>query len=49
MTIALARVRSEGDVRLEQERIPWNVALAALRAAAGPLVHAAGPQRPRGR
>lgn len=28
---ALARVRDEGDVRLEQERIPWDVALAALR------------------
>lgn len=28
---ALARVRDEGDVRLEQERIPWDVALTALR------------------
>ena len=27
---ALARIRSEGNVRLEQERIPWAVALAAL-------------------
>ncbi|HJG80651.1 MAG TPA: DUF2220 domain-containing protein, partial [Brevibacterium senegalense] len=27
---ALARVRAEGDVRLEQERIPWEVALARL-------------------
>ena len=32
---ALARIRGEGDVRLEQERIPWATALAALRAAAG--------------
>lgn len=30
---ALARVRAEGDVRLEQERIPWEAALAALRQA----------------
>ncbi|MGK0720743.1 Wadjet anti-phage system protein JetD domain-containing protein [Leucobacter sp. W1478] len=29
----LERLRNEGDVRLEQERIPWEVALAALRAA----------------
>lgn len=29
--LALARIRSEGNVRLEQERIPWAVALAALR------------------
>lgn len=27
---ALTRVRAEGDVRLEQERIPWEVALARL-------------------
>ena len=27
---ALARVRAEGDARLEQERIPWEVALARL-------------------
>lgn len=40
---ALARVRSEGDVRLEQERIPWDVALAALRAATGPLRPRTGP------
>lgn len=32
---ALARVRAEGDVRLEQERIPWSTALAALQAQAG--------------
>ncbi|WP_168914840.1 Wadjet anti-phage system protein JetD domain-containing protein [Microcella flavibacter] len=30
---ALARIRSEGDVRLEQERIPWEFALAQLRCA----------------
>lgn len=29
----LERLRSEGDARLEQERIPWAAALAALRAA----------------
>jgi hypothetical protein len=28
--LALARIRAEGNVRLEQERIPWAVALAAL-------------------
>lgn len=28
---ALARIRAEGDVRLEQERIPWEVALSHLR------------------
>ncbi len=27
---ALARIRAEGDVRLEQERIPWATALASL-------------------
>ena len=27
---ALARVRAEGNVRLEQERIPWKYALAAI-------------------
>lgn len=27
---ALARIRAEGNVRLEQERIPWTTALAAL-------------------
>lgn len=32
---ALERLRSEGDVRLEQERIPWTTALEALAAAAG--------------
>lgn len=31
---ALQRLRNEGDVRLEQERIPWDTALAALRSAA---------------
>ncbi|SMX98714.1 Wadjet anti-phage system protein JetD domain-containing protein [Brevibacterium aurantiacum] len=31
---ALARLRAEGDVRLEQERIPWATALAALTAKA---------------
>ncbi|GAA1630640.1 MULTISPECIES: Wadjet anti-phage system protein JetD domain-containing protein [Brevibacterium] len=30
---ALDRLRSEGDVRLEQERIPWDAALAAVDAA----------------
>ena len=29
----LNRLRSEGDARLEQERIPWEVALETLRAA----------------
>ncbi|TFD52307.1 DUF3322 and DUF2220 domain-containing protein [Cryobacterium frigoriphilum] len=29
---ALGRIRSEGNVRLEQERIPWQVALDALTA-----------------
>lgn len=33
-TRALARLRAEGDVRLEQERIPWATALAALKATA---------------
>ncbi len=33
---ALARLRAEGDVRLEQERIPWSVALAALEGAVAP-------------
>jgi hypothetical protein len=28
--LALARIRLEGNVRLEQERIPWTVALQAL-------------------
>ena len=32
---ALGRIRSEGNVRLEQERIPWQLALPALLAAAG--------------
>ena len=32
--IAYARLRDEGGVRLEQERIPWDVALDALRQAA---------------
>lgn len=27
-----ARLRSEGDARLEQERVPWSVALSALKA-----------------
>lgn len=40
---ALARVRSEGDVRLEQERIPWDAALAALRAATDLLRPRTGP------
>lgn len=31
-TAALDRIRSEGNVRLEQERIPWSVALDALTA-----------------
>lgn len=30
---ALARVRDEGDVRLEQERVPWTVALDAVERA----------------
>ena len=32
---ALARLRAEGDVRLEQERIPWDTALERLTASAG--------------
>jgi hypothetical protein len=32
---ALERIRSEGNVRLEQERLPWAVALATLADAAG--------------
>lgn len=35
---ALARVRAEGDVRLEQERIPWEVALARLEDATAALL-----------
>jgi len=35
---ALERLHDEGDVRLEQERIPWERALSALRAAASGLV-----------
>lgn len=34
-TRALERIRAEGDVRLEQERIPWDTALARLTAAVG--------------
>lgn len=34
-TAALAALRDEGDVRLEQERVPWAYALAELRAAWG--------------
>lgn len=34
-TQALARIRAEGDVRLEQERIPWETALERLAASAG--------------
>lgn len=33
---SLDRLRDEGDVRLEQERIPWQLALGRLRAALGP-------------
>lgn len=29
---ALARIRSEGDVRLEQERVSWEIALPRLTA-----------------
>lgn len=32
---ALERLRAEGSVRLEQERIPWDTALHRLRSAAG--------------
>ncbi|WP_209370481.1 Wadjet anti-phage system protein JetD domain-containing protein [Brevibacterium renqingii] len=32
---ALARIRAAGDVRLEQERIPWDTVLARLAAAVG--------------
>lgn len=34
---ALARIRIEGNVRLEQERIPWEVALDAVHTAVGCL------------
>ena len=34
---ALARVRADGDVRLEQERIPWEVARARLEEAVAAL------------
>src|SRR5699024_10398762 len=34
-TRAPGRIRAEGDVRLEQERIPWDTALARLTAAVG--------------
>ena len=34
---ALARVRTDGDVRLEQERIPWEVARARLEEAVAAL------------
>src|SRR5699024_6393836 len=34
-TRALERIRAEGDVRLEQERIAWDTALARLTAAGG--------------
>lgn len=37
---ALDRLRTEGDVRLEQERIPWSDALERLASAASEL---AGP------
>ena len=30
---ALALIRAKGNVRLEQERIPWDTVLAALRLA----------------
>jgi hypothetical protein len=40
---ALERLRTEGNVRLEQERIPWAVAMAQLvRAATPPPANAAG-------
>ena len=32
---ALARIRTEGNVRLEQERIPWSRVLERLTASAG--------------
>ncbi|GAA1862153.1 Wadjet anti-phage system protein JetD domain-containing protein [Brevibacterium marinum] len=32
---ALTRIRAEGDVRLEQERIPWDTALERLAASVG--------------
>jgi hypothetical protein len=37
---ALHVLRDEGSVRLEQERIPWNFALEALRAAVDETVDA---------
>lgn len=40
-TRALDRIRAAGNVRLEQERIPWDAALRALRTA----VSAASPNR----
>lgn len=43
---ALNRLRTEGDVRLEQERIPWTTALAALhRAAERPALLPPSPQK----
>lgn len=39
---ALSRLRAEGDVRLEQERIPWDTALERLAALAGESVVTAG-------
>ncbi|MDN6135010.1 MAG: DUF2220 family protein, partial [Brevibacterium sp.] len=41
-TRALARLRTEGDVRLEQERIPWDTALERLAASAGESAAAEG-------
>ncbi|SDS60430.1 hypothetical protein SAMN04489751_2389 [Brevibacterium sandarakinum] len=46
---ALARLRAEGDVRLEQERIPWDTALERLTASAGePTTSASEPAAPTG-
>ncbi|MDN5806203.1 MAG: DUF2220 family protein [Brevibacterium sp.] len=41
-TRALARLRAEDDVRLEQERIPWDTAMESLRAAASEPAAATG-------
>ncbi len=46
----LDRLRTEGDVRLEQERIPWETALGRLRTAAGDATegHLGEEERDRG-
>lgn len=43
---ALTRLRTEGDVRLEQERIPWGAALERLTTSAGKTMESAGESAP---